>query len=273
MKEFNTTAYWEQRLIQNYNLAGVGFHSIGLPYNYWLYKVRRNVFNNILTTITCDFSKDNVLDIGSGTGHYIEIFKNRNVVNLTGIDITAIAVKQLSTKYPGTVFLQTDITDIDPGLATNQFQLVTIIDVLFHIIEDAKYVQALKNISRITKPGGYLILSENLCRNDLTRGHIRDRKKEFIISTLTDSGFEIIDQLPMFILMNPPSSSGNRVLQYFSDARIQLLKWVTHRHLTFIGHLVGMCLYPFEMLLHRVWPKNQGGPCTNFLICRKKSPG
>jgi 16S rRNA G527 N7-methylase RsmG len=70
--EFQPKSYWENRIQINFNLKGVG--DIGLPetYNHRLYDIRRYTFRRALKSISLDAAKARVLDVGSGTGFYIQ---------------------------------------------------------------------------------------------------------------------------------------------------------------------------------------------------------
>ena len=39
----NPADYWENRLKKNYGLDGTGFIGLGISYNRWMYKIRRQV--------------------------------------------------------------------------------------------------------------------------------------------------------------------------------------------------------------------------------------
>ena len=43
-------------------------------------------------------------------------------------------------------------------------------DVLFHIVDDDGYVRAIANLHSLLRPGGMLILTENLVHGDWHRG-------------------------------------------------------------------------------------------------------
>ena len=65
---------------------------------------------------TNDFSNIEVLDIGCGTGFYVNLWRNKlGAKRIAGVDITNIAVDNLKRKYPGEAeeFCQADISSDD----------------------------------------------------------------------------------------------------------------------------------------------------------------
>ena len=89
-----------------------------------------------------------VLDIGCGTGFFIDRWKS-GVKRIVGIDITQVAVEKLRRQYPYVELHQMDIGDGAVGLSRNTFDAVSAFDVLYHIVDDAKYFAALGNIDSL----------------------------------------------------------------------------------------------------------------------------
>lgn len=259
---FDPKNYWEQRLLNNYDLTGVGHFSLGNAYNSWLYRVRKHVFRNLLSRIPNDGMPASVLDIGSGTGFYIEQWKRAGVRSLAGADLTSVAVKNLQIKYPGAQFYELDITEnIIPG-KEDQFDVISCFDVLFHIVDDRKYEQAVRNIHAMLRPGGLFLFSDNFLHGGTIRWtHQVSRSLSSIEQILHNTGFSIIDRVPMFVLMNGPVDTRwpGFLALWNIYARILSLSNV-------IGFAAGALLFPIELLLlHLV----RESPTTEIMICRK----
>ncbi len=111
MDTHNLADYWENRLKKNYGLDGTGFIGLGISYNKWMYKKRRQVVIREVRYLGIDCSHTSILDVGSGTGFYLEIWKQLGCERLSGIDITSIAIENLRMKYPQYQFLRADIAD------------------------------------------------------------------------------------------------------------------------------------------------------------------
>lgn len=109
MTAFDAGKYWEARLAGRYTFQGVGYSSLGRAYNSWMYRVRKYVFRRLIASLDLDLKNTSVLDVGSGTGFYIEQWKRLKVRSVTGVDITHTAVENLKRRFPEDDFYQADI--------------------------------------------------------------------------------------------------------------------------------------------------------------------
>ena len=262
-EKFNPEDYWQTRLAEKFNLEGVGFTSLGKGFNFWMYRVRRYQFLRKLRKLKRDFSQAQILDIGSGTGFYIERWQNLGVQSITGADITNVVVDNLSTRFPNHAFHKVDITDEDVSALLNQsYDMISCIDVLFHIVDDERYTQAFENIYQLLKHDGIFIFSENFVHGEEIRyPHHVSRPLGTIQDQVTNAGFEVICRVPMFYFMNTPVDTTNRI---HHGIWRRISKWASKS--TFLGFLLGICLYPFELILITFLKE---GPTTELMICKK----
>jgi SAM-dependent methyltransferase len=261
---FDVRTYWERRLGQEYSLAGVGYQRLGRHYNAWMYRVRARVFDRVLHHHGIG-PGSNVLDIGSGTGFYIERWQAAGARSVTGVDITDLAVQALRTRYPTHRFVQADISTTLPdhdALPPASFEAVSAIDVLFHIVDDDGYRRAFVNIASLLKPGGWLIWSDNFLRHGTERvEHQVSRSLAESEGALRDAGFEIVARVPMFVLMNYPSDTRSRLARLAWTAMVAPSALVAP-----LGWVLGAALYPFERWLTATLTES---PTTEIMICRK----
>ncbi|MGA7900741.1 MAG: hypothetical protein WCA39_17985 [Nitrososphaeraceae archaeon] len=110
LNDLNSKDFWAGRLKENFGLHGTGFQGLGRRYNEYMYKVRRRVFLQRIRRLNIEYANVNVLDIGSGTGFYVGLWKYL-VISITGTDIATVAVENLKSIYPTNEFLQVDIGD------------------------------------------------------------------------------------------------------------------------------------------------------------------
>jgi hypothetical protein len=265
MNQEQVKEYWETRLGNDYSLGGVGHLAVGKYYNYWLYKMREKHFKKAVKKISLNHSFP-CFEVGSGTGFYLGQLLRLGFTDITGSDMTVIAVKNLQNKYPGHKIINIDITAHDSRF-NDTFSLVTCMDVLFHIIDNAAYLRAFRNLHNLTNDRMYLIITENLTPANKQREHIYDRPKAAIINMITKSGFQIIHQWSPFIFLNPPVQSSNKFLWKISDLRIQLLKKINSSRFKFMGSVIGCFYYLLDSLLLTAGFKGKG---TSILICEKK---
>src|SRR5829696_5730512 len=98
-----------------------------------MYRVRRHVFLRTLRPLVTPRMR--VLDVGSGTGFYIDRWHELGVSSVTGADLTETAVEQLRRRYPADRFVRFDVTEEGAPLEPGSFELVSAMDVLFHVVE------------------------------------------------------------------------------------------------------------------------------------------
>jgi len=256
---FDPERYWSERLEQTYSLGGVGWLGLGEEFNRWMYAVRRQVFTRALRSrVATDWQ---VLDVGSGTGFYIQRWQEMGVGEIAGSDLTSVAVKRLRERFPTHTFHKLDITgDLPSDLGP--FDAVSVMDVLYHVVDDGLYARAIQNLAGLVKPGGVLVLSENLVHRGAGRAeHEVDRGIDEITSLLHEAGLVIESRRPVFVLMNTPVDSDSVFLRK-SWTAIDLLVRRGPRY----GQAIGAVLFPVEVVLTQVVKE---GPSTEIVVCRK----
>jgi len=260
--DFDPKTFWEARLRKTFSLGSVGYAILGEQYNNWLYRVRRRVFNHKIKALPGGIAEAAVLDVGSGTGFYIDRWKELGARSIVGSDLTSVAADRLQDKYPDVSFCELDISGDIGCLDGRRFDIVSALDVLFHIVDDGRYRRALNNISRLLARRGLLIFSDNFIHGQEIRGESQvNRSLETIEKAVADAGLEIIDRAPMFVLMNAPVDSRNRLLRKFWNK----MAWAVQKS-ELVGYLFGAALYPFELLAVRLLKES---PTTELAICRK----
>ena len=93
-----------------------------------------------------------VLDVGSGTGFYVALWRELGVRPVTGSDITAKAVGKLRAAFPDDEFVRFDVGGEELPLPESSFDLISAFDVLFHVTDDARFRRALHNLSTLLPP-------------------------------------------------------------------------------------------------------------------------
>lgn len=259
---FDPRDYWEERLRKEFSLHGVGYGGLGESFNKWMYKVRERVFARLLKRNRIDARTRRVLDIGSGTGFYIDQWQRAGAVSLTGCDITDVAVQNLRARYPSHRFERLDVGEGPGPLKGETFDVVTALDVLFHIVDDERYLSALRTVGGLMADDGFFIFSDNFLHHSTMRArHQVSRSLADIEAMLSEAGLEVVERRPMFVLMNYPIDSA--------DAKKQK-RWrsmtARARKSEAWGRFIGGCLYPIELVATRFWRES---PTTEIMVCRK----
>lgn len=262
MDPFRADIYWEDRLRSDYDERGVGDIGLSLSYNSWLYAVRRGVFRRLIKQLPIAPSDTRVLDVGSGTGVYVREWQSWGARQVTGCDITQIAVDRLAHEFPRVRFLRVDIGGQElNGLVPESYEVVSALDVLFHIVDDSCYDRAIRNIASLVVPGGWFIYSDNLVQRRMAIPHYVSREEPDILETLRRNGFRVCRRVPMFVLMNDPVRTSSRLVRrWFSLVRRLACRGET------MGALIGATLYPIELAATRLV---RNGPATEILACQR----
>lgn len=264
---FSVRDYWESRLRQSYSLEGVGYRRLGRQFNAWMYRVRADVFARVAGGLGVDWREARVLDIGSGTGFYVDQWHRLGVPKVTGVDITDKAVDELRRRFPGDTFVREDVGrdwSRDAQVTTHDFDAVSAMDVLFHLVDDAEYARAFANIASRLRPGGWFLWSDNFLR------HRTERVTHQVSRTLGESerlvnaaGFEIVRRVPMFVVMNYPADTRGKVARWAWTAMVAPAALAEP-----LGWAVGALLAPVDRWLTR-WVRES--PTTEIMVCRKRA--
>ena len=107
-----------------------------------------------------DFFSDkevyNIIDIGTGSGDFIKVLKDVfPKAQITGIDPDKESLMEAAKKYPDVSYFEMSAEHLEFG--ENMFDLASISMALHHLPDIQK---ALKEMQRIVKPGGWIIVNE-----------------------------------------------------------------------------------------------------------------
>ncbi len=123
----------------------------------------------------------NLLEIGCGVGRGIELLTGA-CEHYTGIDKNEALLNQLQQTYPQHTFRRQHIPPLS-GLPDDTFDYVVTFQVIEHIEDDHLFV---KEIYRVLKPGGQLIVTTPNSKRSLTRNpwHVREYTAEGLLHLL-----------------------------------------------------------------------------------------
>src|ERR1041385_9088689 len=125
MSNFDAVSYWENRLQGNVALEKIGYLGLGRQYNQWLYRVRQAVFRRTVKSLNVDLGQCSVLDVGSGSGFYIQQWKAFGAKKLVGLDLTTAAVEHLRGEFPDVTFHKADIGEDCELPAKGPFDIIS----------------------------------------------------------------------------------------------------------------------------------------------------
>lgn len=156
--------------------------------------ILRHLFNNNIAT-----DNISVLDIGSGSGHWIDFWQKLGASYIDGIDISESSIDHLKSKY-----LHNESILVHHGRSVDvirtlnrRFSVVNAIGVMFHLVDDQEWEDTITAVADnldsegIFVIGGHFgILDEINVQIDQS-GHInkRLRSKRHWVRKLRESGF------------------------------------------------------------------------------------
>jgi len=272
--------YWEERLNKDFSLSGVGHLGFGLEYNIWLYKSRLHVLRGLLikNNIVCKGKK--ILDIGVGTGFYIDFWEKLGAKKITGIDITNKSIEELKEKYPNYRFTKGNISTLDYNkkFPDEKFDIITAFDVLFHIVNEEDFKNAIENIRKFSHKETIILIMDNILKEyKPAREHENDRTFLYYKKVLNSYSREIKEIKPLFYFMNTPidiKRIDNKFLVYFIkimwkiNAKIRSI----YRKLGLLGKKIDYIWAFILYFLDRIILKYTNiGPSTKLLLAKLKT--
>src|SRR5208283_1070181 len=129
---------------------------MGRHCNAWRYRVRRVLFRRLVRRLGFAPGTLSVLDVGCGTGFYLQQWQTLGVASMAGLDISDWVVAKLARAYPSATFYRANVGAADSPLRAAAFDAVTALDVLVHLVDDGSYSRALENLHPSLIPGGYV---------------------------------------------------------------------------------------------------------------------
>jgi 2-polyprenyl-3-methyl-5-hydroxy-6-metoxy-1,4-benzoquinol methylase len=210
---FAPKQYWEERLKKHCDLEGVGCEGRSVTLNQFLYRAKTRTMNRALNKLHLALSSSNLrmLDIGTGTGFWIDYFLPKGIKSITAVDIAPAAVKFLKEKYCRLETMNFVCADAGgdeffEGIRS-MFGLVIAMDVLYHIIESEKFYATIRNIARLLEPGGYLFLTDILSSSKKLMSpqqHVHWRSLTAYKRELEKNSLDIVYLAPVYTLLQSP---------------------------------------------------------------------
>ena len=263
--DYDPATYWSARLAGRADLEAVGWQGLGTAYNRWLYRRRAALFAEVAEHFGWTQKPPAVLELGPGTGFYVDLWAQLGVRRLTGIDIAPPAVARLRERFPTYQFLSADVGQ-PLALPPHAFDVVTAFDLLFHITDDAAFSQALSTISRALRPDGVALITDLFPRShEVRRAHQVSRTEGRYRTALAAQGLRIERRWPVFVLMHPWADPRSAMARRASRAWWRFVEGVAG-HVPGGGATLGALLYAADSVATRfITP----GPSTQLWALRR----
>ena len=257
-KSYVNVSYWESlHALRNGDLSAVGYPELGEGFNRSTYRMRLQALERLLRRGHA-WPIERLLEGGVGIGAYAPLWQRAGVGSWTGLDISGTAIERLRQTYPAQQFYVADLGDkagMDSVLKDSRFPLVTAIDVLYHIVNDNAFGDALGSLALRVQPGGYLVVSDIFGSRDcLTAAHVKRRAITSYERILDPLGFRLSDLEPVVALLgdcgpHSPRSVGNLLLRSGWRVAAKCIRVTPARARDLVGTLVAEILKPLDAAL------------------------
>jgi ubiquinone/menaquinone biosynthesis C-methylase UbiE len=158
---------------------------------YWWFVGKQFLVRRILQGLPLNKTRqDRILDIGCGTGIILKLLENFGVSY--GAECSPDAIQFL--RHRGlNLIVQSDVDQSVP-FKDNTFSAITCLDVLEHLDNDLKL---LKEMGRVCKPGGHVILTVPAFEilwspHDIALHHKRRYTKQQMLSMISQSNWKVV---------------------------------------------------------------------------------
>jgi SAM-dependent methyltransferase len=157
---YDPRAYWTQ-LHREGSLRSVGQSGLPIDLNVWLYRVlERNLRSFLRRHKLLSPPPARVFEVGVGTGYWTPFWYHLGAERVDGCDLAEEAVARLRERFPDATFTAGDIVDEGVIPADGSYDLVTVFNVLLHIIDEDRFAVAAGHVAAAVRPGGHLLLVE-----------------------------------------------------------------------------------------------------------------
>lgn len=270
MTNYDAASFWQGQLSARFDLIGVGHAAYGPRYNEFLYRAKLRGFERALAQAGISAAGASVLDVGCGIGVFAERSLADGCRSYTGLDIAPVAVEQLRERYPDLRFEVADIGEpLVPEIASERYDLVYCLDVLYHVVDQERFEQAVSTLWSLVAPGGHLVFVDAVWKDDLVPRaagphvpHVRFHgRADYDRLLLGGPDASVLAEEPLYVLFNRPivGSSWPWTRERLSwHLRYRVFEWTP----------VLAAMYALDGVLTRV---RRNGPDLKLVVVRKET--
>lgn len=205
---FDAGAYWRERVGAGSDLAVVGHRAMGPAYNGEIYARRIEALELMLVRhARKPLHQLRVLDIGCGSGFYTQFWRSQGVHDYVGLDISVRTIEYLAGLYPDYDFVCADVAEPLPGTlaGVDRFDVITVFDVLYHIVDNPRVESAIANIGGMVADNGLLFVMDQLCKRDYqVSRHVIYRARDAYFDIFDQNSLTLKDSELLFHFLVPP---------------------------------------------------------------------
>lgn len=238
---FDATSYWQSRHSQRVGLEATGTLGAPLAWQRWMYRGKVRAFDHALAAAGFDLRGARALNFGCGTGFFEDHWEQQGAAQTAGIDVVESVIEELRRNYPYRRYLCGNL-GVDPGLAEGLglFNLVTAIDVLYHVVAEDQLDNILSALVNRIDVDGLFLFTDALVDKEPDR-HVRFRSLESWHGRLARHAMQIVAHEPVFLFQNRPTRltriapAAFGSIAYFADSLL------LHRAPRFANNFLILC--------------------------------
>jgi len=263
--------YWGELVGGDFTLRGVGYPELSLSFNAFAYRAMVTSTERVLAQAGVDGKELRVLDLGCGTGVWVDFWHRRGAAEVAGLDLTESSVANLRERFPGDRFEQANISE--PGIPDlGAFDVVSAMNVLLHVTDEAGFERAIANVAGALGPDGAFVVMDPIVVHQWwgppidERSPARPRPLARWDEVLARHGLEITERVPVTCLLANAVDTRRRL-----SFRALILYWLLVIRLIGqrerLGKLAGRVLHALDRLALRLV---SDGPSAKVVVIRRK---
>lgn len=196
-KDYDAHRYWEDRFRRHGpSLRSVGDEGMAESEIRQAYAIQAGEVLEMLDRAGIGLAQARLLEIGCGNGYYSDLVRGRGLRKYAGFDITDVFFPMLRERFPGFEYVRGDITaDRLPA----EFDVVLMIDVIEHIVTEAKLMSALSNVGAMTAKGGVVAIAPVVPHASHSLFYVRFWAEEDVGRGLP--GFDVVERTGRTLLL------------------------------------------------------------------------
>jgi SAM-dependent methyltransferase len=203
MGDYEPETYWSERLERDFTLRGTGHVSYSESYNEWVYRRKAKALRQALEGAP---SGGHALDLGSGVGWGVRQLLSHDF-KVDGCDITLVAVQRLAQEIPEATFFQANLGSAPVPRDDQTFDVVTLLDVAYHITNDELWSAAVRDVGRLLKPGGVFIITDRIGTNrEQVQEHVVFRSQRDWEQAASAAGMRLVQVQPLYTWLSRPKN-------------------------------------------------------------------
>lgn len=188
-RPFCAQNYWEFRhRDQRESFRAVANQRLSEQANAQQYEVKRSRVLEVIRRYVPEPCDKTLLDAGCGIELFTKAFVDLGF-RVTGVDFSPTAVAEARRRSADAEFLVDSLSEMDMG---RRFDVIAVIDVFLHIVEDDEWLRAVKALSRLLASDGVLVIIDWIDgTHQRAEPHCVGRSMKAYASALVGAGLHI----------------------------------------------------------------------------------